>query len=95
MKNETSLNHETPPIANVLLAEVLPAWLDGCPLIFGWCRYNGRIFFADLNYEESVKANKPVFDLAYCATKALNNIYLLRREWNAKKFCRWSKNSNW
>ena len=80
---------------NTMLAEVLPEWLDGCPLVSGWCRYNGRIFFADLNYEESEKAQKPIFDLAYCATKALNGIYLLRREWDSKKFCRWGKHSNW
>lgn len=80
---------------NTMLAEVLPKWMDGCPLVAGWCRYNGRIFFADLNYEESDKAQKPIFDLAYCATKALNGIYLLRREWDSKKFCRWGKHSNW
>ena len=80
---------------NNLLAVVLPDWMKSCPLISGWCRYNGRIFYADLNWEESEKAEKPIFDLAYCATKALNNIYLLQREWHPKKFRRWGKHSNW
>jgi len=81
--------------ANTMLAVVIPNWMNNCPLVYGWCRYNGRVFFADLNYEESEKAQKPIFDLAYCATRAMNNIYLLRREWDAKKFCRWRNNSNW
>jgi hypothetical protein len=95
MKTETSINHFPPPDAKHLLAVVLPDWLESCPLVSGWCRYNGRIFYADLNWEESQKAEKPIFDLAYCATKALNNIYLLQREWHPKKFRRWGKHSNW
>jgi hypothetical protein len=79
----------------MILTQEYPKWMGNCPLIFGWCRYNGRIYFADLNYEESEKAQKPIFDLAYCATKAMNGIFLLRREWDAKKFCRWSNYSNW
>ena len=71
--------------------QALPSWLHGCPLVFGWCRYNGRVYFADLNFDESEKAQKPIFDLAYCATKAMNGIYLMRREWDIKKFSRWGK----
>lgn len=74
---------------------IIPKWLEDCSLVSGWCRYNGRVFFADLNFEESEKLQKPVFDLAHCATKAMNNIYLLRREWHPKKFRRWKNNSNW
>jgi hypothetical protein len=55
---------ENPTFGNVLLAEVLPDWMNNFQLVSGWCRYNGRIFFADLNYEESEKAQKPIFDLA-------------------------------
>lgn len=73
----------------------IPDWIVDCPLVSGWCRYNGRIYYADLNYEESKKVNKPVFDLAYCATKAMNGIYLLQRQWDKNKFRRWSNNSNW
>lgn len=73
----------------------MPPWMADCPLVSGWCRYNGRIYYADLNYAESEKQQYPVFDLAYCATKALNNIYLLQRKWDSSKFRRWKNHSNW
>jgi len=69
-----------------LLTVVVPNWLKDCPLVYDWCNYNGKIYFASLNYEESEIANKPIFDLAYCATKAMNGIYIMRRQWNPKKF---------
>jgi hypothetical protein len=49
-----------------------------------WCEYNGETYYASLNYEESVRRGKPVFDLAYCATKAFNNIFLKQRVWSKK-----------
>jgi hypothetical protein len=73
----------------------IPFWFIECPLVSGWCRYNGRVFYADINFQESEKIGKPVFDLAYCATQALNGIYLMTREWDKKKFRRWKNNSNW
>lgn len=91
----TITSNEPPPISNVMLSDVLPIWMDNCPLIEGWCRYNGKIYFASINFEESEKAQKPIFDLAYCATKAFNDIYLFRREWDKKKFCRWAKHPSW
>lgn len=74
---------------------IIPKWMNECPMVFSWCRYNGQIYFASLNYEESEKAQWPVFDLAYCATKAMNNIFLFQRKWDKTKFCRWKNNSNW
>ena len=75
--------------------EANPKWLDACPFVSGWCRYNGRIYYADLNHELSAAAEKPIFDLAYCATKALNGIYLFSREWDKNKFRRWGKAISW
>ena len=91
-----NITMELIPYSNDLIAdEALPAWMENCPLVSGWCRYNGRVFYADLNYEKSEQAQRPVFDLAYCATKAMNGIYLLTRPWDANKFKRWANNSNW
>lgn len=89
MKQKTENMRMTEDIAE------LPKWMNGVPLVSGWCRYNGRVFYAHINFEASEKANKAVFDLAYCATEALNDKYLLTREWDAKKFRRWKNNSNW
>lgn len=57
----------------------MPKWMDGCPISYDWVKYRGEVFFAVLNWEESDKRGKPVFDLAYCATKAMNGIFLKQR----------------
>jgi hypothetical protein len=60
----------------------LPAWLKPEVIVYDWCKYRGEIYFAVLNWEESDKRNKPVIDLAYCATKAMNGIFIMQRVWN-------------
>lgn len=62
----------------------MPAYLKNVPIVFDWCFYNGEIYFASLNYEESEKRGKAVFDLAYCATKAMNGIFLKRRVYSKR-----------
>ncbi len=57
----------------------IPDWMKDCWLAYDWCLYNGEVYFAAINYEESEKRQKPVFDIAYCATKAMNNIFLKQR----------------
>lgn len=55
----------------------LPIWLTDCPIgCFDWVIYKGEIYCADLDFDASEKANKPVFNLAYCITKAMNEIWL-------------------
>lgn len=66
------------------MIDELPKWMDGCPLVFDWCKYNGEVYFASLNYAESDKMGKPVFDLAYCATRALNGLFIKQRVWSKK-----------
>lgn len=74
---------------------VFPEWLEDCPLVYDWCKYDGVVYFADLNYEESEKANKPIFDLAFCATRAMNHIFLKRVEWDSERFSRWENECTW
>ena len=58
---------------------MMPKWLpENCP-VYDWCEYNGERYFAVLNYEESERRKKPVIDLAYCATKGMNGIFLMQR----------------
>lgn len=73
----------------------MPTFLEECPLVYDWCVYKGEVFFANLNFEESIKIQNPVFDLAFCATKAFNHIYLKRATWNPKKFTPWEGRSTW
>lgn len=60
----------------------LPDWLKEGVIVFDWCYYRGEKCFAVLNWEESERRQKPVIDIAYCATKELNGIYLKQRIYN-------------
>jgi hypothetical protein len=57
---------------------VIPEYMENVPVVFDWCTYQGKTYFASWNYEESEKIQQPVFDLAYCATKAMNEVFLRR-----------------
>lgn len=61
-----------------------PQYLKGVWVIFDWCLYNGEQVFVSWNYEESEKRQKAVFDIAYCATKAMNGIFLKQRVWSKR-----------
>lgn len=52
----------------------------------GWILYKGTHVFAQINYERSKKANRPMYDISYCATKALNGIVLFCCQYNKKHF---------
>lgn len=55
----------------------LPAWLIDCPIgCFDWVVYKRKVYCADLDWAESAKLKKPVFNLAYCITKAMNECWL-------------------
>ncbi len=62
----------------------IPDWLTPDVIVFDWCRYNGEVYFSSLNWDESERRQKPVIDLAYCATKAINGIFLKQRCWSKK-----------
>lgn len=67
---------------------VPPSWLpDDCP-VMDWVEYKGEKLVACLNWEESVKGQKPVLDLSYCMTTALNDCMYIHKGilWNPKKF---------
>lgn len=49
-----------------------------CPIVFEWCEYKGEVYFGALNYQRSVKARKPMIDLFYCATVALNGVSVMK-----------------
>jgi len=65
----------------------LPKWMEGCWLAEDWVYYKSKVYFASLNYEASEKKGKPVFDLAYCATQAMNGIFERTNvSWHPNKF---------
>lgn len=56
------------------------------PVVFDWVEYKGETVFAGVNYERSKKARKPMFDIYYCATQALNHNVLYTVQWDKNKF---------
>ena len=56
------------------------------PFVFDWVTYKGEIFVAQMNYERSLAARKPMFDLSYCLTKALNQVIIKTVQYDKRKF---------
>lgn len=64
----------------------IPKYIEKCPLVFDWVNYKGEVYYAELNWERSIKAKRAMFDLAYCATVALNGSFLKTVCWHPEKF---------
>lgn len=64
------------------------SYMDRLPshCITEWCKYKGETYVAVFNMEASMKAGKPMLDLSYCMTQALNQNVLLTVQYDAKKF---------
>lgn len=56
------------------------------PLVFDWVEFKGDTVFAGFNVERSMTAKKPMMDIFYCATRALNNVVLFTTQWDKSKF---------
>jgi hypothetical protein len=56
------------------------------PVVFDWYNYKGETYFVSVNREATEKAGKPMMDLHYCATKALNGIVEKTVRFDKKKF---------
>ena len=69
------------------LAEV-PKYIIDCPVFHNWVEYKGEIFFAILNYEQSLKSKRAMIDLCPCVTKGLNGVIEKTVQYNKKKFKR-------
>lgn len=76
--NQEQLEAEIPPKMNRMLARL--------PIVFDWVEFKGETVFAGINYEASQKAGRPMMDIFYCATRALNNVVLFTTQWDKSKF---------
>lgn len=56
------------------------------PIACDWVEYKGEVCVAQINYEATVKAGRPMVDLSYCMTKALNQCILKTVQWDKNKF---------
>lgn len=56
------------------------------PIAMDWCEYKGETLVAIINYEATKKAKRPMVDLSYCMTTALNNTIDKTVQWDKNKF---------
>ena len=68
------------------IPEKMKRMCEKLPFVFDWCEYKGETLFAGFNYEASEKAGKPMFDMFYCATRALNHVVLFTTQFDKSKF---------
>ena len=60
--------------------------VEKLPVIFDWVEFKGETVFAGFNFDRSLRARKPMFDIFYCATSALNHMVLFTTQWDKSKF---------
>lgn len=56
------------------------------PFAVDWVEYKGETVVAQFNYEASQKAKRPMVDISYCMTRALNQTILFTCQWDKNKF---------
>lgn len=56
------------------------------PFALEWVVYKGVDLVAQINYEATKKAGKPMLDLSYCMTRALNQSIDKTVQWDKSKF---------
>ncbi|OGX84127.1 hypothetical protein BEN47_16755 [Hymenobacter lapidarius] len=63
-------------------------WLFRLPgyCIMEWCKYKGITYVAQPNPEATMKAGKPMLDLSYCMTQAINQNVLRTVQYDRLKF---------
>jgi len=60
--------------------------LMNLPFSCDWVQFKGETCVATINYEATKKAGKPMLDVSYCMTKAMNNIVIKTVQWDKSKF---------
>jgi len=56
------------------------------PFEMDWISYKGEVCVGSFNWEASKKAKRPMIDISYCLTKALNGIHLQTVQYDKNKF---------
>ena len=54
--------------------------------VWGWAKYKGKAYAVQWNVEATMKAKKPMLDLAYCLTTMENDIILNTVQFDKNKF---------
>lgn len=60
--------------------------LKRLPVCLDWINYKGISVVIQWNLEATLKAGKPMVDVSYCMTKALNQVIDQTVQWDKSKF---------
>lgn len=60
--------------------------IEELPFVFDWVKYKGKDVVAQINIEASKKAGKPMFDISFCMTRAMNQVILKTVQFDKSKF---------
>lgn len=60
--------------------------MDNVPVHMDWVKFKGEHCVVDYNVQATMKAGKPMVNIYYCMTKALNSIVDQTVQWDKKKF---------
>ncbi len=69
-----------------VLSDNISKMLLRLPIVMDWCQYKGETYVAQINIPATRKANRPMMDLSYCMTKAMNQVILKTVAWDKNKF---------
>jgi hypothetical protein len=68
------------------LSNPIDKMLMKLPIFDGWVNFKGKLCYAQVNFDATVKAKKPMMDIFYCATQCLNDAVLFTTQWDKNKF---------
>lgn len=70
--------------------------LEKLPFVFDWVIYKGEDVVAQINIDKTEIAKKPMFDISYCMTKAMNQVIIKTVQFDKNKFKKSSlSNKDW
>ncbi len=76
---------KTKPLPNIV-ESAADRMLMRLPVCVDWVKYKGNDVVVQWNFEATKKAKKPMVDVSYCMTKALNQVILKTVQWDKRRF---------
>lgn len=61
-------------------------WFEKIGCTFDWAQYKNENVFIDANLAATHRAKKPMFNICYCATEAMNGTILYVAQYDKNKF---------
>ena len=91
----TSAHHHAKPMLGAVasceyvepdLNNPIDKMLMKLPIFDGWVNFKGKKFYAQVNFDATVRAKKPMMNIFYCATQCLNHAVFFTTQWDKNKF---------